>query len=431
MCKRIWLLSLCVLFSVAAFASDKAVVLELNGAISPASQDFFKRGLNYAESQHAKLVILKLNTPGGLETSMRGITEAIIASPIPVITLVSPSGARAASAGTFIVYASHVAAMASGTNIGAASPINLMGTDKTTKKLSTEEQKASNDAVAYIRSLAELRKRNADWAESAVRQAASISAEEAKKLHVIDLIAQDYTDLLKGIDGREVSVRGKPQKINSQNLQIETVQPDWRYEFLNFITNPTIAYLLMLVAVYGLFFELSNPGLVMPGVVGIIALLLVLYAFQLIPVNYAGLILVLLGIAFMIFEVIVSSFGVIGLGGIIAFMIGSVMLFDIHDPNFRITLTLIVTMGVITFVFFFMVLSLAIRSHKRAIVTGHEGLIGREGTVISMMNEQVIVRVLGEIWEARSPVMLTPGQKIKVKNVKGLMLFVEPKENKK
>lgn len=428
---RIWIIlpflfffSLFALLPLPAYAAAKGIILEINGAIGPATQDYIERGIATAEKEHANIIIIELNTPGGLETSMRGINEDIIRSPIPIITYVAPAGARAASAGTFILYASHANAMAPGTNLGAASPISL--TPSANKAKSTEEKKATNDAAAYIRSLAQLRGRNADWGELAVKKAASLPAQEAEHLKVVDMVADNYPQLLAKMDGRTTLVQGKLQKINSKNIQLEKLTPDWRYQFLAFLTNPNVAYILMLIAIYGLFFELSNPGLVLPGVAGIIALLLVLYAFQLMPINYVGLSLILIGIAFMLFEVYVSSFGVIGIGGIIAFTIGSVMLFDMHNPNYHLAWTLVSSMTIVTILFFFMVISLAVRSHKRAIVTGKEGLIGSEGIVLSVMNEQTVVRVLGEIWEAKSSITLDPGQKIKVINVHGLTLEVEP-----
>ncbi|RDI40196.1 NfeD family protein [Aquicella lusitana] len=431
--KGIGLASLLVLlFSSVVFAAEKAIVLDINGAIGPATQDYVKRGILFAQKERAAVVIIQLNTPGGLETSMRGINEAIITSPVPVITYVAPSGARAASAGTFILYASHLSAMSPGTNVGAASPVHLMQEPEKgdSKTLSTAQQKAVNDAAAYIRSLAELRGRNADWADKAVRQGASLSAHEAKRMKVIDEIADDYPQLMQKLDGRKALVQGVSETVKTKDLQLEKMPTDWRYEFLSFITNPNIAYILMLIAIYGIFFELSNPGLVLPGVAGVISLLLVLYAFQLMPINYVGLTLVLLGIMFMILEVYVSSFGALGIGGVIAFIIGSVMLFDVNNPYYRLTWVLILSMSIITIAFFFIVISLAIKSHKKAIVSGQEGLIGAEGTVLSVMNEQVVVRLLGEIWEAKSPVMLEAGQKVKVTDIKGLTLVVIPTEGK-
>lgn len=424
--KWFWLSILCLLFSTASFAVEKAIILKINNAITPATQDYIKRGISIAKEQQAAFIILELNTPGGLETAMREINAAIIASPIPIITYVAPSGARAASAGTFIMYASHLSAMAPGTNIGAATPVNLTGSETESKPLTAEKQKATNDAAAYMRSLAQLRNRNADWGEQAVKHAASLSAIEAKKLNVINEVANNYPDLLQKINNKTVQLQDKTIQLHTKDVELKTIEPDWRYQFLSFITNPNIAYILMLIALYGLFFEFSNPGLVLPGVAGIIALLLALYAFQLMPVNYVGLSLIILGVGFMIFEVYVSSFGVIGVGGIIAFIIGSIMLFDTPNQDYHVTWGVIGLMSIVTAIFFLMLITLAIRSHKKLIATGREGLIGSSGVVLSMMNEQIVVRVLGEIWNAKSTSPLKIGQKIKVIAIHGLTLDVKP-----
>lgn len=430
--KLLWLISLfLLLLSSTLFAAGKAILLDLSGPIGPAAQDYIQRSIEDASKKNAKIIILQINTPGGLETSMREINAAILTSKVPVIAYVAPSGARAASAGVFIMYASHLNAMASGTNIGAASPVSLMGEqkDSNSKKVSTMEKKAINDASAYIRSLAELRGRNVNWAESAVRTAESISATEAKKLNVIDEIADNYQQLLDKMDGRKVTINNKTQTVDTKNLQIEPVARDWRYKFLSFITDPNIAYILMLVAIYGLFFELSNPGLVLPGVAGIIALLLVLYAFQLMPINYVGLSLILIGVAFMIFEVYIPSFGALGIGGLIAFILGSIMLFDINNSAYRLNWGIIIGMSLVTAALFFLIANLALRSYKKAVVTGQEGLIGSEGVVLSIMNRQIVVRVMGEIWEAKCPQPLEQGQRVKVKKIEGLTLTVEPIKN--
>ena len=430
MLKWTWLLLILLsLFTAPTLAADKALLLEVNGAISPAMQDYITRGIAQAVEMKAKVVIIELNTPGGLETSMRGINEAIITSPIPVISYVSPSGARAASAGTFIMYASHFAIMAPGTNIGAASPVSLTPEEKTDSTiLSTHEKKATNDAAAYLRSLAQLRGRNAEWGELAVTKAVSVSAEEAKKLNVINDVAKDIPQLFTQINGKQTLIQGVTKIVDTKNLGVERMPLDWRSKFLAFITDPNIAYLLMLAALYGLFFELSNPGLILPGVAGVIALLLALYAFQLMPVNYVGLALIILGIAFMIFEVYVSSFGVIGVGGVIAFIVGSIMLYDSNDPTFRITLTLILFMATLTTVFILLLVTIMVRSHKRAVVTGQEGLIGNEATVLNIDQDNITVMLMGEIWRAESDSMLVPGQRVKVVKSQGLTLTVKPIE---
>lgn len=422
--------TLLLIFASYGYATTQplAILLKVNDAIGPATEDYIKRGLIDAEQQQAKLVILQLNTPGGLETAMRHISEAIVASPIPVVVYVAPAGARAASAGTYILYSAHIAAMAPGTNVGAATPINLIDQEKngSGKQNSTEMKKATNDASAYLHSLAELRGRNANWAKEAVNNAASISANEAKKQDVINVVANNIPDLLNKINGMSVSVKDSKKLIDTKDLEVKTISPDWRNQFLAFITNPNIAYLLMLLAVYGIFFELSNPGLILPGVAGVIALLLVLYAFQLMPINYTGLILIAAGIGFILLEIFVTSYGALGVGGVIAFVIGSIMLFDTNSPEFQVMWSLIATMSMVSILFFFVIIMMAIRSHKRAIVTGKESLIGTHGIVLSMMNEQVVVRINGEIWEARSNVMLNPGDHIIVTKINGLTLFVEP-----
>lgn len=411
-----------------AFANH-AVQLEVTGAIGPATQDYIIRGLEYAKQRHAEVILIRMDTPGGLDTSMRSINKAILTSTVPVVTYVAPEGARAASAGTYILYASHVAAMAPGTNLGAASPITigeLSKTEENNKSSSTVEKKAMNDASAYIRSLAEMRGRNVEWAEKAVREAVSLSANEALKLKVIDLIANNIPDVFQKIDGRVVKINNSSKVLQTHDLQIEIIKPDWRYQFLSVITDPSIAYILLLVGIYGLFFEFYSPGFVLPGVVGAICLLLALYAFQLLPINYAGAALLLLGIIFMIIEVVVSSFGVIGIGGIIAFIIGSIFLLDTKQPGFNIAWQLILAMSLVSAAFFLIVTNLAIRSMKKQIVTGREAIIGKLGKVIEYNNDECRIMILGELWNARSDIPLHPGEKVRVTHLSGLYLTVEP-----
>jgi membrane-bound serine protease (ClpP class) len=350
----------------AAASAAPVVLVPLEGAIGPASAHFAKRGIERAAKEGAELVVLQIDTPGGLDTSMREVIKAILASPVPVAVFVAPSGARAASAGTFILYAAHIAAMAPGTNLGAASPVSIggAGPQKDGKKEEdTMTRKVTNDAVAYIRGLAQLRHRNADWAEKAVREGASLPAQEALKLKVIDHIAADVPALLAKL--------GKP------NAEVKALEMDWRTRVLAVITNPTVAYLLILVGIYALIFEFMSPGMILPGVVGAIALLLALYALHLLPVNYAGLALMLLGIAFMIAEVFLPSFGAIGVGGIVAFALGSLLLIeDTELPGFEIPYALIAGVTAASAGFLILIVGMLVKSRRRAVVSGREDMLG-------------------------------------------------------
>lgn len=421
----ILLIALCFAFT-SAQAAKTAVLLNVTGAISPATQDYIQRGIDHAETQHAALIILRLDTPGGLASSMRAIDQTILASSVPVVTYVSPSGARAASAGTFIMYASHVAAMAPGTNIGAASPVHIGFSQTSQKNLSTEDKKTINDAASYIRSLAELRGRNVIWAEQAVREGVSLSAEEALKQKVIDVIAPTLPALLQSINGRTINLQKTQQILQTNNLDVQEFQHDWRFQFLSIITDPSVAYILLLIGIYGLFFEFYNPGFVLPGVAGAIGLLLALYAFQLLPINYAGVALLLFGIVCMVAEVVMTSFGVLGIGGVVAFVIGSIFLLDTNAPGFAVAWQIIALMAAISALFFFVVINLAIRSSQRKVVTGHEALAGSIGEVIEYTNNQYQIRIHGEIWRASSAQPLRLGQKVRVLKVSGLLLTVEP-----
>lgn len=415
-----------------AFAQTKpiAILLNVNGAISPATYGYIQQGLVQAVQQHAELIILTLDTPGGLDKAMRDIIKDIIASPVPVVAYVSPGGARAASAGTFIVYACHIAAMAPATNIGAASPvsINISPLSDPIKNMkptvSTVKAKITNDAIAYIRSLAQLRNRNVEWAEQAVRAGASISAQEALSLQVIDVIAKDVPELLKNIHGKKVMVQGKERLLNTAGLTVITMEPDWHARLLAVITDPNVAYVLMLIGIYGLFFEFLNPGFVLPGVAGAIALLLALYAFQLLPISYTGTALIFLGIAFMVAELFMPSFGALGIGGVIAFLAGSVMLFNPEVGGYGIALSLIISMALINAIFFFAVIGMAVRARRRAIVSGHEALLNETGEVISDFEGTGWVRIRGERWRAQSSIPLKKGQKIRVVKIDGLTLVV-------
>jgi membrane-bound serine protease (ClpP class) len=418
-----------------ARAAQHAVVLDVNGAIGPAVADYVVRGLQSARSSEVRVVVLRMNTPGGLDSSMREIIAAILASPTPVVTYVAPNGARAASAGTYIAYASSIAAMAPGTNLGAATPIQLGGTPsfpgspqqgKESPGEDALSRKMVNDAAAYIQGLAALHGRNAEWADEAVRKAASLPAAEALKLHVIDVIADDIPDLLRQIDGRNAWVAGKTERLMTTGLAIVTAPPDWRTELLGVITDPNVAFILMLVGVYGLLFEFLNPGAVAPGVIGGLSLLVALYALNLLPVNYAGAALVLLGIALMVVEVHIGSLGLIGVAGVVAFVIGAIIMFPAGGPGPVLSKPVVAIAAAISVVFFLGVLAMLLRSRRRAVVTGAEALPGVEGEVVSWQGAEGRVRVVGEIWRARSDSPLAPGNRIRVIAREGLTVIVEP-----
>jgi len=372
--------------------------------------------------------VIRMDTPGGLDTSMREIIRDILASPVPVATFVAPGGARAASAGTFILYASHVAAMAPGTNLGAATPVSLGGpapaaTDEKGKAVEEPHaRKAMQDAAAYIRGLAQVRGRNMEWAEKAVREAASLSAEEALAQKVIDLIATDTPQLLRDLDGRKVTAAGAERTLATARAETIAYEPDWRTRFLGVITEPAIAYVLILLGLYAIVFEFSNPGLLLPGVTGVISLLIAGYALHMLPVNYAGLALIAVGIGFMVAELFFPAYGSLGIGGLIAFVVGSVILIDTDAPGFRIPYGLIGGFAVATAAFILAVSALVVRTRGRPVVSGREELIGARGEVI----EQGLARVHSEIWQVRSPAPLAVGQRVRVAGIEGLVLDVVP-----
>ncbi len=433
------------MLALPARAAERAVVLDVDGAIGPAIADYVVRELRAATPSEVGVVVLRMNTPGGLDTSMRQIISAILASAVPVVTYVAPSGARAASAGTYIAYASAIAAMAPGTNIGAATPVQIGanplipggGSDqkqpqqqqqqqgKAEEPADTETRKIVNDAVAYIRSLAALNGRNADWAAEAVRSAASLPAADALSLHVIDVIANNVPDLLRQIDGRTVTVAGKPQRLATAGLDVATVPPDWRTELLALVTNPNVAFILMLIGVYGLILEFFNPGAVAPGLIGAISLVVALYALALLPINYAGAALVLIGIGLMVAEAHIGAFGAIGVGGIVAFVIGSLMMFPSQVPGFGLSNAVVTGAAIGSAALLLLVLAVVLRSRKRPVVTGGEALIGAEGETVSWQGNEGRVRVKGEIWRARADAPLADGSQVKVVSRDGLILLVE------
>jgi len=423
----------------ASSADNPVIQLTIEGAIGPATDDYIGRALETAALRHAELVVIRMDTPGGLDSAMRGIIKSITNSTVPVASYVAPSGARAASAGTYILYASHIAAMAPGTNVGAATPVKIgggapsgsKGKDKQDKPADDAapdagKQKIINDAVAYLRSLAELRGRNQEWAEKAVREADSVAASEALKLGVIDIIASGMADLLKQIDGREVVVQGQKRTLRTSGSVIEQLAPDWRSRFLSVITNPNVAYILMLIGIYGLMLEFSNPGAVVPGTIGAIALLLALYSFQLLPVNYAGMGLILLGVALMVGEAFQPSFGVLGIGGLIAFVTGSIFLMDTDVPGFGIDISVIVSFAIISALVFTVVIGMAIKARRRPVVSGLEELVGAEATVLADFDRQGRVSIHSETWQALSSAPLREGQPVRVAGIEGLTLRVEP-----
>lgn len=434
--------------------SKQVFVVTISGPIGPATSDYVLHGFEEAVNKDAELVILKMDTPGGLDNAMRDIIQGIISSPIPVATFVSPSGARAASAGTYILYASHIAAMAPATTLGAATPVAIGGmpefprvptpsSDKPSKDEETGKEdskdgeplpdamhrKVVNDAAAYIRGLAQLRGRNVEWAEEAVRSASSLSAEEAIKIRVIDLVANDTNELLEKLNNYPVNVSGRERKLDTESLSIRYVEADWRNKLLSVITDPNILPILMTLGMFGLIYEMLNPGFVLPGVLGGICLLLALYAAQVLPINYAGLALILLGIVFMVSEAFVPSFGALGIGGVVAFVIGSIILIDTDSATFGVSIPFISTFAAVNALFFFSIVTMVLKVRKKPIESGSEELIGTTGEVLKAVENQDWVRVHSEDWQAKSQVPILSGQRIRVTGRDGLTLVVEPENS--
>jgi membrane-bound serine protease (ClpP class) len=429
------------LFAGVHAAGERVVVVSVDGAITPATADYVIRALGRAEQEKAELVVLELDTPGGLDPSMRSLIKAILASRVPVATFVAPDGARAASAGTYILYASHIAAMAPATNLGAATPVSIGGggdddaghDDRKSSKgksyPSTRESlrsKQINDAAAYIRGLAHMRGRNPDWAERAVREAVSLPATEALRLDVIDLIARDDRDLLRQLDGRRVSAAGAERVLHTASAEITRVAPDWRTRLLMIVTDPSVAVILMMIGIYGLLFEFMSPGFVLPGVLGGISLVVALYALQLMPVNYAGVALIMLGAVFLVGEAFMPSFGALGLGGIASIAIGMFVLVDPETaPGLAIPFSFIAGFTLLASAAVFLTAWIALKARRRPVVTGREQLEGAEGVMLENCDGEGWARVHGETWRVASAVPLRAGERVRVKAVKGLTLTVE------
>lgn len=438
------------LVTAAAQADPFATLIVLDGAIGPAVSRYVERALVDARDHHSTVVLLQIDTPGGLDTSMRDIVKAILASTVPVVAYVAPSGARAASAGTYILYACHLAAMAPATNLGAATPVPVggepsaappaaAGSPRDSAKSANpvelpgtaSERKAVNDAVAYIRGLAQLRDHNADWAENAVRAAASLSANDALKQHVIDVIAKDVPDLLRQIHGRKIKAADRDLVLDTNTLAVHRVVPDWRTGLLAVLTHPTIAYGLLLIGIYGLLLEGYNPGAVLPGVVGALSLLLALYALQLLAVNYAGIALVALGVGLMVTEFFMPAFGSLAVGGLAAFVIGSIILFDSGAPGMGVAWPLIVGLASAGGLVILTIAWLAARARRRPLSAGVETMVGATVDVISDIHDQGVVRYGGELWNAQTSSPLRAGQQARIVRVAGLMLWIEPASSEK
>jgi len=408
-------------------------ILEYDGIINPIASKYVLSNLNKADTSKVECLIIKLDTPGGLMSSMRDIIKGFLNSDIPIVVYIYPRGAQAASAGVFITVAAHIAAMSPGTNVGAAHPVNLggggiFGEKPDSANTKTMMEKVTNDAVAFIKSIAHERGRNEQWVEDAVRKSVSITETEALEKNVIDIIANDTEDLIAKINGKKVKVKSSVKIIRTTNARIVERPIGWHFKILNTISDPNIAYLFLILGFYGLFFELSNPGSIFPGVLGAIFLILAFFSFQILPINYAGLALIAVGIILFILEVKITSYGLLTIGGIISMIIGSMMLINTQEAPkqlFSVSLQVIIPIVVITAILFILALSLALKTHKKKVSTGREGLIGSVGSAITDIDKEGMVLVHGEYWKAKSNIKINKGDKIKVIGIDQMVLKVE------
>ena len=440
-------------------------VVELEGAIGPASADYFIRALRRADEEGVNLLVLRLDTPGGLDKSMRDMIKAILASRVPVATYVAPNGSRAASAGTYIMYASHVAAMAPATNIGSSTPVSIGGEgsplplptapdplgdpgedDGATEEPGDEPQatdepppgsamdrKVVNDAVSYIKGLAELRGRNAEWAEATVREAANLTAAEALEMNVIDHVAEDLSQLLEVVDGRTVNAGGIDVVIRTAGAEVEFIEPDWRYELLGIITDPNVALFLIMIGIYGLIFEFYSPGVGFAAVTGVICLLLGAFALQLLPINYAGLALIVVGIGLLATEAFTPSFGVFGVGGVIAFVVGAIMLMDTDLPAYQISKPVIAAFAALSVGLVVFVLGAVVRARRAGAASGKESMVGGRAEVVEDFQGKGRVRAFGEVWQAEGDTdeVYEKGTRVTIAAFDGVTAIVEKPQSEK